>query len=63
MATLVARNVNYAMVGFGGVNVWRETGVSRREGISTFNLRYKDILESLYLQCDLQECCNKLHYC
>jgi hypothetical protein len=57
--TLVARNVNEAMVRSGGVYVWRgsgvrrsdlcwcfrqESGFSRREDVLTFNLLYNEIL-------------------
>jgi hypothetical protein len=56
MATVVARNVNEAVVGFSGISVWPESGdgrfcvsafertsvFSRREDIFTFSVLYKN---------------------
>jgi hypothetical protein len=58
VATLVARSANEAMMGSGGICVWRkfivwsqavgfllvqESGVSRREDVITFNFVRKEI--------------------
>jgi hypothetical protein len=45
VATVVARNENEAMVGAGGVCVWRESGFSRREDVFIFDLVHKEILK------------------
>jgi hypothetical protein len=68
LVTLVARNVNEAVValnrrsgeiyiwedsGF-SQSVWEESGFSHHEDVFTFNLIYKEILLILYFQCYLQ---------
>jgi hypothetical protein len=53
VATVVERNAKDAMVGSGGVCVWRESGFSRREDVFTFNLLYKEVLQILYFHCDM----------
>jgi hypothetical protein len=46
VATLLARHTNEAIVApvVGSGGAWQESGFSRREDVSKFNLVYKDIL-------------------